>query len=351
MRKKGAEKRLSMEEAKNGKKTAPTDGEEKKQNLKQIIIFLLITFILTYGVEIFMIMPMRGSTDINEAYAAQSLIAGVMFVPALSALFTRMITKERLGPNNLMITINLKGNLKYYGLVWPGFALLILLGTVLYFLLFPAHFDPELGYLNAVMEAQAQMQESAPAITPENVKRTLIMQILMAAVISPFVNLINCFGEEWGWRGFLLPKMMKQMKIVPALLVNGVIWGLWHVPLTIMGHNYGMGYRGYPVTGILAMCVFCTVMGIILSYVTIKTRSCIPAVLGHGMLNGFSAVGIYFTSLENPYNIFLGPTSVGLIGGLGFIFLAAYLLYLLYKEEKQKSLLQFDGQGATIQKN
>ena len=211
-----------MEEAKNGKKTAPTDGEEKKQNLKQIIIFLLITFILTYGVEIFMIMPMRGSTDINEAYAAQSLIAGVMFVPALSALFTRMITKERLGPNNLMITINLKGNLKYYGLVWPGFALLILLGTVLYFLLFPAHFDPELGYLNAVMEAQAQMQESAPAITPENVKRTLIMQILMAAVISPFVNLINCFGEEWGWRGFLLPKMMKQMKIVPADFIRGV---------------------------------------------------------------------------------------------------------------------------------
>ena len=108
------------------------------------------------------------------------------------------------------------------------------------------------------------------------------------------------------------------------------------MPLTIMGHNYGNGYSGYPVTGILAMCVFCTVLGIILSYVTIKTRSCIPAIMGHGMMNGFATIGIYFTSLDDPYNVFLGPAPTGLIGGMGFLVLAGVLLYLLHKEEKEK---------------
>ena len=87
--------------------------------------------------------------------------------------------------------------------------------------------------------------------------------------------------------------------------INGIIWGLWHAPLTVMGHNYGVGYQGYPVTGILAMCVFCTVIGIILSYVTIKTGSCIPAVIGHAVLNGLSGAGIAYSNVidritENP---------------------------------------------------
>ena len=180
----------------------------------------------------------------------------------------------------------------------------------------------------------------------------MIVQIITGIFLSPILNFINCFGEEWGWRGYLLPKMLKYFKIVPTLLVTGVIWGLWHAPLTVMGHNYGLGYKGYPVTGILAMCLFCVVIGIMLSYVTVKTGSCIPAIIGHGVLNGFSAIGLCFTSLQNPYHVFLGPAPTGLIGGSGFIITAAVLLFRLYKEEKNgKSVLQFAGQGATIQEN
>ena len=90
--------------------------------------------------------------------------------------------------------------------------------------------------------------------------------------------------------------MLKQFKVVPALLLSGLIWGLWHAPLTVMGHNYGVGYPGYPFMGIFAMCLFCIAMGIILSYVTIKTKSCIPAIMGHGTLNGFASAGLMFTS-------------------------------------------------------
>lgn len=304
---------------------------EHKLNSKRIIIYLLFTFLITYAVEIFLIMPMVGSTDINKAYMAQMLVAGVMFIPALGALITRLVTGEKLMRSNLMLSLNLKGNLKYYGLAWFGIVLLTLFGTVLYFLIFPKQFDGNMGYVKLLIEAQG----TGMKITDEQIRMVVLMQILMGVFLSPFLNIINCFGEEWGWRGYLLPKMLKRFKVVPTLLITGVIWGLWHAPLTVMGHNYGLGYRGFPVTGILAMCVFCIVIGILLSYVTIKTNSCIPAIMGHGTINGFSAVGMYFTSLENPYNVFLGPAPTGLIGGAGFFIAAAVLLYLLYKEEKQ----------------
>lgn len=305
-------------------------------NNKRILIFLGITFAITYFVEIAVIAPIMGSTDLNEAILAQSLVAGMMFVPALSVVLTRLLTKEGFVGSDLYFALDIKKNLKYYGLVWFGFAFLIIFGAVLYFLIFPKQYDGNMGYAAAVLNVGRETEMS-----PQAVRQTMLVQIVTGILLSPFVNIVNCFGEEWGWRGYLLPKLLSRFQVVPAVLLNGVIWGLWHAPLIVLGHNYGVGYRGFPYVGILAMCLFCMVTGTILSYVTIKTHSCVPAILGHGMINGFASIGIYFTSLENPYNVFLGPAPTGLIGGAGFIVLAAVLLYWLYKEEKNSACKNF----------
>ena len=101
-------------------KTAPelTPEEEKKRNRKQIGLYLLITFALTYGTEIFGIMPMAGNMDAEQAYRVQGMISSVMFLPAAGALLTLLLTKERLTARSLMLTVNLKKDLKYYGVVW-----------------------------------------------------------------------------------------------------------------------------------------------------------------------------------------------------------------------------------------
>lgn len=314
-------------------KEAKQKQEEQSMDIKRIWIFLFITFALTYAVEIFMIMPLAGSADEQSALFAQLLKAGVMLFPSFGVIVTRMVTKEPFVGKGMMISMKLKGNLRYFALAWFGIAGLIIFGASAYFLIFPSKFDPQMGYAKLLLSGQ--LQGTGQTITDETVRQAVLRQVIMGIFLSPFANLLNCFGEEWGWRGYLLPKMLKQFKIVPALLISGVIWGVWHMPLIIIGHNYGVGYRGYPIVGILAMCVFCTVIGIILSYVTIKTGSCMPAVMGHGMLNGFAAAGLMFTSLVDPFNVFVGPTPVGLIGGSGFIFVAAYLLYRLHQQEKK----------------
>jgi uncharacterized protein len=40
-------------------------------------------------------------------------------------------------------------------------------------------------------------------------------------------------GEELGWRGFLLPKLLTKVSPLAASVVLGVIWGVWHLPLYV----------------------------------------------------------------------------------------------------------------------
>ena len=305
---------------------------DKKLEIKRTVLFVLFVFVVTYGTEIFMVMPLVGSADTDQAMAAQTILSSVMFIPTFGAILIRWITKERLTVTNLMLSLKIKENLKYYGLAWLGTAALILFGAVFYYLLSPGRFDSELGYVNLILTEQAK--QTGEQITKEIVQRAVLFQVVIGVVMSPFANLLNCFGEEWGFRGYLLPKMMKHFKTVPAILLTGAIWGLWYAPLVFMGQSYGLGYPGYPVTGILAMCVYCTVIGVLLSYLTIKTGSIIPAILARGVIGGFGSIGVMFSSLDNPYNLFFGPAPTGILGGMGFVLLAAFLLYQLYKEEK-----------------
>lgn len=248
-----------------------------------------------------------------------------MFIPAIGVIITRLITKE--GFRNSMLQLpKLKSNLGYYLFAWFGPSLLTVVGAALYFALNPGQFDPELNTL-----AQ-NYQKAGVDMSASQLQSTMLIQIGTAFFIGPLLNVINCFGEEWGWRGYLLPKMRGKFKVVPMLLINGFIWGVWHAPLTVLGHNYGTGYTGYPFTGILAMVFFCIVMGTIFSYVTIKTNSCIPAIFAHGGLNSIAAVGIYYSvSGGNP---FIGPAPTGIIGGIGFIIVAIILALRMMKDEK-----------------
>lgn len=322
----------NMQNIGNKLNEAQRKEEEKKIEVKRTALYVILIFLIAYGMEIFVIMPIVGSADVEQAMAAQSLLSFVMFVPAFGAILIRWLTKERLTIMSLMITLRIKENLRYYGLAWFGVAALIIFGAVLYFLLSPGKFDPNLGYVRTILVEQAT--ETGTQITDQVVQRAVLLQILMGVVMAPFADLIGCFGVEWGIRGYLLPKMMKHFKTVPAILITGVIFGLWNAPLVVIGQNYGLGYPGYPVVGILAMCLYCTTTGVILSYLTIKTKSIIPAMMARGVLNSFSSIGVLFTSTDNPYNLLLGPVSTGFIGGIGFLAAAVFLLYQLYQEEK-----------------
>jgi membrane protease YdiL (CAAX protease family) len=169
----------------------------------------------------------------------------------------------------------------------------------------------------------------------------LMLVAIVLMLLSPFLNFIPAFGEEWGWRGYLLPKVAERMKFLPATLLTGFIWGIWHAPIVVAGHNYGFGYSGYPWLGIVAMCIFCIVAGILLSYLTLRTKSCLPAALAHGAINGTAALGMLFynypaylesSSLE-LVNRFVGPMPTGIIGAITYIAVAVWIVIKVCKEK------------------
>lgn len=303
--------------------------ETKKQDLKRVIIYIVITFALTWLYAIFLIYPIANGEALNgiPALATQLVVAAAMFCPSIGVLLTRLVTRE--GFKNAWLRPHIKGNIKAYLLAWFGPAILTFAGCAIYFLLIPGSFDPDCGYMRQTMAA-AGVPYEAQAV-PMNM--LMAIQIIQAVFLAPILNFATCFGEEWGWRGYLLPKVSQHFSTIPTLLVTGIIWGLWHAPLTIIGHNYGLGYWGFPFTGIAMMCVFCTVLGIFLSYVTLKTRSCIPAILAHGAINGIAAVGMYFT--HDGGNPFVGPAPTGIIGIIPFVLVAIPMMLQLKKRETE----------------
>ena len=292
---------------------------------KRLLIFLITTFVLTWAYALVVVYPFKNATTAEELSMLQLLMAATMLIPAIVVVFTRLITKE--GFKNSMIRPNFKGNIKTYLLAYFGPSVLTILGAMVYFLIFPKQFDINCGYLVQSYEALGVDASTLPM--PANM--IILMQGLSGFFFGPIINFVTCFGEEWAWRGYMVPKMAESMKTIPMLLISGVIWGVWHAPLTIIGHNYGLGYWGYPFTGILAMTLFCTVIGVFMAYITLKTKSCIPAVLAHGAINAFASVGIYFT-FEGG-NAFIGPAPTGIVGMTAFIVLDIFLVKALLKEK------------------
>ena len=293
---------------------------------KRIIVFLVLVFAITFGIEFGVIYPLVEQYGYGTNATVTLAVAGVMFIPALCVVLTRLITGE--GFRNSWIHPHFKGNIKYYLFAWLAPSVLSTIGAVVYYLCFPEQFDPNSGY---IMKTMSEVGGELPANMPP-LKVLIIGQTITAVLFGPILNFITCFGEEWGWRGYLLPKMAAKIPRTPMLLITGTIWGLWHAPIIAMGHNYGTDYWGYPVVGIAVMCIFCIALGTIFSYLCIKTQSCIPGVIAHGAINSFAGAGLFFAATND--NAILGPTPAGIIGGLGLIIAAIIILIYWDKDEK-----------------
>lgn len=284
--------------------------QEKSAVKKRLIIFVTLTIAIAW--MIFILIPICGIT--YGSGLSVIILAIAMFVPALSSILTRLITKE--GFKNMYLRPHFKGHIKQYLLIYFGPTALLLLSAAFYFLIFPGQFDLELTILKGLLASSGKPGLSASAI--------LLAQVLQIIVIGPVINIIPTLGEELGWRGYLLPKLRRFFSNRTAIVITGAIWGIWHIPVIVMGHNYGTSYVGYPWLGILSMIVFCVVLGTIEGYTSIKLESAIPAAMIHSAVNAGAGLPIYLA--KGGYNTLLGPAITGFVGGLPFTILAVLLL-------------------------
>ncbi len=119
---------------------------------------------------------------------------------------------------------------------------------------------------------------------------TLIALQLATLPVAAFVNLIPALGEELGWRGWLLPKLM-PLGTLPALLISGVVWGIWHAPLILLGYNYPNTPGWLALTAMVSMCIL---IGAVFGWLRLRSGSVWPAALAHAAFNGAGGTYLLF---------------------------------------------------------
>ena len=159
------------------------------------------------------------------------------------------------------------------------------------------------------------------------ISRGTAVSLLMGVLVyGPVINLFFAIGEEIGWRGFLYPALRQRMSTLPACLLVGAIWGLWHTPINLMGHNYGTSYPGFPWLGILGMCLFTTSARTFLAWLSERSGSLWPAALAHGTINAAAQVALLFRGAEGAVRQIWGPAVTGILAGMPMLVLSAVLL-------------------------
>jgi uncharacterized protein len=292
---------------------------------RRVWLYCAIAFLPAYliALVVFLTGGLVDSPPIAEGLNLAFLLLIVyMLTPALAHILTRLITRE--GWNNLYLRPKLKRGWRYWLLAWFGTPALMGLGMLVYFLLFPQYFDPELTVLREMLVSSGFDLDTLQM----PLAMLLLIQTLQGVILAPILNAIPIFGEEFGWRAYLQPKLM-PLGPRKALVVTGIIWGLWHAPIIAMGYNYGNfdpNYWGAPWSGIVMMTLGTIWLGIFFGWLTLKADSVWPAVIGHAVLNGTAAISL-FMARGTPLML-LGPTPVGLIGGVGFI-AVALLIFLI----------------------
>jgi membrane protease YdiL (CAAX protease family) len=123
------------------------------------------------------------------------------------------------------------------------------------------------------------------------------------------INLLaGPMGEELGWRGFALPRLLKRYTPLKAGIILGVIWDFWHLPLWITS--------GYTSVNLLLYCLYFSIgiisLSVLMTWIFCRTSySLVPMVIAHFSFN---------TGLD-----LFGPGGLGLVPTLPLLGLMAVL--------------------------
>lgn len=114
------------------------------------------------------------------------------------------------------------------------------------------------------------------------------MMVLHTLLIAVPLGVSSALGEEIGWRGFLVQALAPLGKWTCAL-VTGVIWGVWHAPLLLLGYNF----QDRGIGGILLMVLFCIPVGAFFMWLRMRSETVWPAAIAHGSMNASVTLGLF----------------------------------------------------------
>lgn len=133
-------------------------------------------------------------------------------------------------------------------------------------------------------------------------------------VLSSTLGLVRttgALGEEIGWRGFLVPELLKSYSYTQTSLITGVIWAIYHYPILIFA-DYNMGT---PIWfGLICFTVMIVSSCFIYTWLRIRSGSLWPAAILHASHNLFiQAIFTPLTATTGYTNYLIDEFGIGLM--------------------------------------
>lgn len=267
------------------------------KSMKKIITFVLLTFVLCiyFYYDI-----------VNNGFSNSNTI-GIMWMPALSGIIVKLVfdkTIKGLGWSKL--------KLKYSVICY-------LIPLIACLLVYPIVWTSGIGAVNASKIGILNLSSG-------------LQVFIYYGTIMFLLSIITAAGEEIGWRGFLVPEMMREMTYTKTSILIGVIWNLYHLPIMILaGYNNGVSI----LLSFICFSISIMAVSFIVTWFRMKSESVWPATVLHASHNLF--VGSFFDEMTVDKGITkIFTTEFGI--GLALI----YALIALYFWKKRFELRNID---------
>lgn len=233
---------------------------ETNKARKSLILFLILVIL---GSSPLIWMVIQANLPAEDPRQLPYLVS-LMWVPALASIITRLVFKE--GFSDISFKLGGKKGLLaiVVALIFP-----VLVGIIAY----------GSAWVGKLADFIVPETGTFVGLNPPLLRFSLT--ILMAITLYAVVGLISAAGEEIGWRGFMVPRLVQSGVKFP-LIISGLIWGAWHIPGVLSGI-----YSSSPnhIISALLFLVFAVGLSILWGQLRLKTGSVWPAMLGHAAWN------------------------------------------------------------------
>ena len=267
---------------------------------KPLISYFICAFGCTWLIVFFLILSGLAA-DFNHPpvlFLVGAMVSGIF--PSVTAIVLTRITAGKEGLHKLLRKFTIKGSGKWYLITLAILPTIAVMTTII------SHFAFRTYTLHFTASS------------------------LILGLIWPF---FSAFGEEIGWRGYVLPKFLSKYSVLKAALLLGVIWATWHLPMYYIGYQ---GFGKYMIPSLLIPGYLnLIVQSVIMAYLVVRNRGSLKiAVLYHYTITGSALLLGAFTKTSQTSPLY------GILESVVTIALCVILATILYGKNSNKLNLE-----------